>query len=589
MSLFKERFPKLDGLLEEKKCNAMEIFEAKNGQLTAKDGNIMLHSKYNPEKEAFAFIKDFDGMKYDTAVFLGAGLGYAVIEFAKKNPNASLILVEKDSARFFTALSCLDWSDVFLHEKLVVALDTPLDVLEGMFSSIRADKTFVFRNKSHSAYDDGYFSSVEKIILKSRRKDDVNTNTLEKFSKLWLSNSCRNLNYLGSLQGIQKYFCRGKNLPFTVIAAGPSLEKILPYLSEIKKRSVLVCVDTALHACLRHDVEPDFIILGDPQFYCAKHLDFLSSPSSILLTEIASYPSVFRFNCKRKELFSSMFPIGRYFEKIMGAKGLLQAGGSISTTAWDFARFCGSEKIFIAGMDLGFPGNETHIRGSQFEQKVFAESTRICSIENSNLQSLYGASPYFSTDYNGKKILTDKKMDLFKWWFEVQCRKADAMNAKTFTLTPESQKIDGISYMCMEDFMKLENVLERKKKFFDATCSLPEIAEKDFLLLKKNFFDGLKELGILAKKGVKLCNDGLADRVKLPQIVQKLDELDRMILNSAFKDVTSLVFPTQRQLELLAKDIPNVSQSDRQIYSLRYSKIVYQELFKSVLRYEKFI
>ena len=77
---------------------------------------------------------------------------------------------------------------------------------------------------------------------------------------------------------------------------------------------MIVCVDTALHACLKQNVEPDFIILTDPQYYASLHLEFLSSPSSILITEIAAYPSVLRFRCKETVLYSSMFPIGQFFE-----------------------------------------------------------------------------------------------------------------------------------------------------------------------------------------------------------------------------------------------------------------------------------
>ena len=69
--LFKERFPELSNSLEVKFSNEIEFETAKNGSLTAKRKNLLLHSKYNPEKEADNLVNRFDSEKKDTAIFLG--------------------------------------------------------------------------------------------------------------------------------------------------------------------------------------------------------------------------------------------------------------------------------------------------------------------------------------------------------------------------------------------------------------------------------------------------------------------------------------------------------------------------------------
>ncbi|MDO5774487.1 MAG: DUF115 domain-containing protein [Spirochaetales bacterium] len=591
-SLFKERFPELSNSLEVKFSNEIEIETAKNGSVTAKRKNLLLHSKYNPEKEADSLINSFDSEKKDTAIFLGFGLGYGLVEFAKKFPEPTLIIIEEDTASFFSALSAIDWSPVFEHKKLIFIIGASLEQTSVLISNCSYSKTHIFKTKSHTAHNQEYFDSVENIIFQNKQKEEVNTNTLEKFSRLWLSNSCKNLDYIEKLDGVNKFLNIANGIPFVIIAAGPSLEKILPHLNEIKERAIIVCVDTALHSCLEFNVEPDFIILADPQYYCSLHLEFLKSPESILVTEIAVYPSVFRFQCKEIVLFSSMFPIGKFFEKNIGEKGLLAAGGSVATTAWDFARMCGASEIYLAGMDLGFPSKKTHIRGSKFEEKIHCESSRTKTAETKNIQTLFSAAPFYAKDYNGNEILTDKKMQLFSWWFEKNCTSASAQGIKTFSLTPESLAINGIEKLSLEEFLLKPIAKDRRKILFEKAqenkkkLSTPKGIS--FEQQKKQFGENLKILESLAKRGIHLCNKALRSPLAIPEVFGKLNEIDQKISSSSAKDAAALVFPTQRQLDSLSEKIPNNSEAEKKLYSIRYSNLIYTELLKSINLYKKF-
>ena len=100
-----------------------------------------------------------------------------------------------------------------------------------------------------------------------------------------------------------------RKIPSVVCAAGPTLETVLPYLNKIKNKAVIIAVDTALRSLLRYNIEPDFILLIDPQYYAANHIAGLTSPSSVLITESSVYPSVMRFNCRKKVLCESLFPL----------------------------------------------------------------------------------------------------------------------------------------------------------------------------------------------------------------------------------------------------------------------------------------
>ena len=99
---------------------------------------------------------------------------------------------------------------------------------------------------------------------------------------------------------------------------------------------------------------------------------------------------------------------------------------------------------------------------------------------------------------------------------------------------------------------------------------------------KKEFDATLLSLESACKKGLSLCEKGLQNRLKLPEIYSKLNEIDSLISNSQAKDIVSLVFPTQRKLDKLVADIPDTTPQEKQTYPLMYSRIIYSQLLKSI-------
>lgn len=566
------------------------IESAKNGSPTASENAAMLHSKYNPEREAGQQLASFKADEMQAALFFSCGLGYTPIAFCQKYPAVPLVIIEEQADYIFQAFAVLDWTPVLSHAALTLLIGADSDSVASILRQYDLKKACIFSVPAQEAHSSDYFKTIRLLIAQEKRKDETNTATLEKFARLWLSNTCRNIRQLDLLDGIHKYAGLGTGIPFIVLAAGPSLGRVLPKLAELKQRAVIVCVDTALHSCLEAGVEPDFIVLVDPQYACAMHLEFLAAPTSILITEVAAWPSVFRFVCREKVLCSSMYPPGQYFESKLGAKGKLGAGGSVATTAWDFARFCGAHEIFLAGMDLGFPGRQTHIRGSQFEEREHRISSRLYTSESQSTAALLSANPTILKDYNGNDILSDKKMSLFSWWFEKNCAAAGEQGIRTYSLTAESLAIAGIESYSLEQFLEREDQTAGKTAFFAAAAERSRKtadATRDgsgFDAVLTGFLQDLEQMQVLATKGITLCEKAIANRLKAPEVFAELTRIDQAIMQSETKEAASLVFPTERKLKELTKDLPE----DKTLASLFYSRIIYRELKKACSDYVEF-
>ena len=580
---------------------------SKSGALTASQNGLPLHSAYNPKAEAeraAALAKDSDK---DIFIFAAIGLGY-LANAAAQIPGAdqkTFIILEPDPLHLFAALASIDLSDLFKIPKLFFAIGADVEQAASLVHCAGGfDKAQIFCQKSQAAHAQEWFDNFFTRARQSKDAAQVNVNTLERFGRLWLKNGARNLPQMQKLCGVKKFFgaadfskekisCNAKTaaasfsqepIPAVLIAAGPSLESVLPHLKEIHQRAITIAVDTALRACLRAEVQPDFIVLTDPQYWAYSHIAGLSAPQSILIAESAAYPSVFRFDCKEIVLMSSLFPLGKFIEGRLGAKGQLASGGSVATSAWDFARAIGCKEIYAAGLDLGYPNRQTHIKGSAFEQAAHNASSRLNPAELAKARILFSAKNQEALDFEGNKIITDERMKLFAWWFEKHI--ADDRQTKTFTFSKKGLAIKGADFFSLQDFLKKPEISEQKKAFFALASRSPASYEKEkFDAVIAELKDGLVKIDSQAKKGIALCNDILCGDRRAQQRIGDLDKIDQQILQSDAKNVAALVFPSQRQLEklFLAANIP---QNPVQANAAK-SKIIYTELKKSIEEFLK--
>lgn len=518
--------------------SAWNIVSAKNGSPTAKDGDLWLHSSYNPEREAAGLVKNVQSEKKGAGVFFAPALGYGVQSFCAANQNRAVVVVEPSVRHLLAAFCVTDWSGVFAQKDCIFALGADAGQVVAILEQCGLEDAQIFQQKSQTAHAQSYFDSLSELIRRNLKKNEINSTTLKKFGTLWMRNSARNIRAFGSAAGISRWSGAAKlgekTLPAVVLAAGPSLNAILPHLVEIKQRAILICVDTALRSCLAAGVEPDFIVLVDPQYWAFRHIAGLKSPSSILIGESAIHPAAFRFCCRRIEMCSALFPLGAHFEAQFGKKGDIGAGGSVSTSAWDFAKRLGAREIFVAGLDLGFSSKNTHVRGSSAEEDAHCASNRVCSAETAGVASLFSANTVFARDYGGNPILTDDKMKMFAWWFESNVLKAQDGGQRTFSLCKKNLAIPGISYFPLETFLQKDTISDGERSaFFHSAEKKPsmQFPKETFEAALRRFARDVSEIRALCSKKTVSLRDF-----------------------SRVETVAALLFATEAQFEKLKKE-----------------------------------
>ena len=481
LKLFNSRFPDLFNILEETfqitsfnletQLPSLLIQTAKNGEVTASDNGKLLHSAYNPSREAHNSVFIPEVQEKSSIVFYGMGIGYHLVEAAKlilQNSNKKkLIVVEPNLEYFLASLQLIDWTEIFKVEKLVLAINCPAESVLPLIEDTTTINTtlqgvsdaFYFDIASFTQHNQQYFECVKTIISRNKHKNEINAATTKKFGKLWSNNCKKNAKYINQLEFINIYKNKFIDIPFVIVAAGPTLQKNLINLKKLydskkakNKEIIIVCVETALKILLKNKINPDFIILTDPQFWAYKHIAGAQAPESVLITELSTYPSVFRFNCKKIVLCASQFPNGKEIEQKAGFSteqiGDLGSGGSVASCCWNFAVFAGAKQIYLMGLDLSFPGGQTHIKGSSAEQTWHTKSNRLANSDKFTTELLHNANVSLGTNYNNAPVLTDSRMKMFAWWFE--SRLASLPQIKTYTFSKEGLKIPGIEYIDFE-------------------------------------------------------------------------------------------------------------------------------------------
>jgi len=370
------RSPRLAAMVDAALPLPLEPARARNGSATAMAAGAWLHSRYDPEAEGGKIAEEAVATGASLVVLLGLGLGYtARAALAAGSPIAA---VESDPAWLAALFRIVDLSDVVSDARFSLILcPGGLGLLDYLEEAAPKSIVVVENGATMAAFPDAAKAFREQVS-RYRKKDEINAATLKRFGRLWVRNLSKNVREAASRPGLASLAGRFAGLPALVLAAGPSLDELEPVLKALAERMVIVCVDTALRSALRLGIEPDFVVVVDPQYWNARHLDRCASPGSVLIAEAAVWPSVLRFRARRTALCSSIYPLGRYVEDRMGPpKGELGAGGSVSTTAWDFARSLGCAPVYMAGLDLSFPGGRTHARASLFEQRALSAGSRL--------------------------------------------------------------------------------------------------------------------------------------------------------------------------------------------------------------------
>jgi len=536
---------------------------------------LYIHSPRDPVREGRRLAETVNTGN-GPVVVLGFGMGYAAqfAACAAAESGRPVVIVEKYKNILLKAMELRDLSD-FLSKKNIIfvvggtgeGILNALGIAGELVTPEKTDKkreVSVIRNKTLVDLDKEWYGAVEGKIRTWAMKDDVNTATFNRFGRRWVRNLSRNMSAIRDCPGISLLAnlaaAEGKDttLPVFLAAAGPSLDKTNRMLRDIYNRCIVVAVDTNLRFFVKNGVQPDFVLVVDPQFWNSRHLDRCTNEGAPLRTalvaESAVYPPVFHLPFRKTFLCGSLFPLGAFIEKQVDPKGKLGAGGSVATTAWDFARALGGQDIWISGLDLAFPGLKTHFKGARFEERSNSESGRFSPVETWVVRALRDGLPFKARSSSGGQVLTDRRLSLYAAWFENQFSRYPEI--RNYAIFQDGLAITGLHAATAEELLALPDRRDEINRRIDTAFAQieagfhnPEQArqraeryEKAVSVLTRGL-EGIKDA---AEEGAAIARQALKRGLNPSEqgkVLKELDKITLRITESEVKEVAGFLFP----------------------------------------------
>ena len=545
---------------------------------------ILIHSQRDPAREGQRQAGAAAAKTAGIIILLGFGLGYTAEALIQEH--RTLIVVERHKELFTLAMKSRNLESLISQGSVTFVLGSGAAAINTALSFVEIQKPLIIKNRALTGIteeDESWYAGVERRINTWASKDEINAATLQRFGKRWTRNLAANIDGVLRFPGVKNLenVLQDSGIPVFLAAAGPSLNRVTKHLKEIRRRCVMVAVDTSLRFLLHNGIEPDFTVSVDPQYWNALHLYRLNAPNTALIAESAVYPTALRnFIFSRIFFCQSLFPLGRFIEDRTDPKGMLGAGGSVATTAWDFARFLGPPSIWMAGLDLAFPGYRTHYRGALFEENTHAVSGRFCPAETFSVASLENGIPFFAASASGDKVLTDKRLSLYAAWFE---NRMEQTGITSYSLSPDGIVIPGVVSAMPEELLSLPVLREKANQLFSSLysridgeyCREQENRSSRYSIALSDLVRGLTTIRDQASAAKNIHVHKTQNPNETEKILKKLDKVNAAIAASPVKDAAGFLFPPVSELE--KKQL----ETDPFMRHLEFSRLFYHSLSES--------
>jgi len=405
-----------------------------NKTLILRDKNtgrdIKLHSAYDPVKEASRSVDSFTPGRSSIIIVSGLALGYHIELLRNKFPSLAVVAVEPDSK--IISICAEHYPNAIKNLQIVKELSD----IENIFSSLDMSS---FKGIAHFSHRPSYQLNnifYDKVIdeiktfISSKVSDLL---TRFEFEKKWISNIFKNFPLTVDAIGVSSFFGKFRDRPGIIVSAGPSLKKNIHLLNDLKRKCVIVAVDTALKVLTKHNISPHFVMTLDAQKYSQKHFNGITNGETVLLADIVCCHSVLKTFSNRKvisttskyyqntegESIRETTPTIDWFERFISSFGDIQSGGSVATSAFDFLLNAGCTEIVLVGQDLAYTGREIHCSGTYHNDDWISLTNRLTTLDSINQNIIRKRKTKHITSYGDKTpVISDFVFDLYKSWFE---------------------------------------------------------------------------------------------------------------------------------------------------------------------------
>lgn len=324
-------------------------------------------------------------------------------------------------------------------EAVIDASETEKDVGSNL------DPVFERFHKSYFCSND----INEELLLKK-----ANRNTLAKKLQEWAKQLNQNVDVVKSVPGSKVFYNKFKGVPAVIVCAGPSLKQSINQLKGLKKKAVIIAVDTSFKSLMKRGIEPHFVNAHDANENGKKFFEGQKTEAVGVFVNYIHPRTIKAYDGPMCFYYVDDDSISVYKTMSLACDGpdrrdgsfepsKIIGGSSVAHTAMYLAMELGCTTITYIGLDLSYPNMER----SHFE--------------SDNMKSIKEQKLIEVEDIQGRKIKTNLSFMSYKTVFEKMTPILSHMkNLKLFTSSQdENGKPAGIVHAGLEP-MRFETFID---------------------------------------------------------------------------------------------------------------------------------
>lgn len=380
------------------------IYSSDSGFLTITDNEcgITFHDVHNPMSEAITLARSIYKPTNREVHILGCDLGFLPYAINRESGGSCKIFIydiDETLRTYARQFGVLSWVPEGICEFVII--NDPAE-LARKFLSFLNDNEDVYRNNSVSAHISHWMSlrykklgidQIEKqssILLFEREKyNPCVTNMMKNYARPHIS------------------FDELKRSVFSdewiVVAAGPSLDDNMAFIKESLGTKTIVAVNTVLRRLPSEGITPDLYVAADPRSQLLDHIKgFEDVTKDIPLvadeTTCWEYIELYRGKiCFVPTPNGAGLPLSN-----PDSLDIWPISGTVVTLGIETALRLGAKKIYLVGLDLGYPGGITYAKSVSHKREEGKKGN--CTVRS----------------VNGKMIETNQVFDMFRGIIEEQ-------------------------------------------------------------------------------------------------------------------------------------------------------------------------
>lgn len=430
-----------------------------------------------------------------------------------------------------------------------------------------------------------------------------NFQTSKTLGDAWMKQGLKNLDAIARSANLAVLKKEMQGLPIVIVSPGPSLDKNIHLLKDLKGRAILMAAAQCARALHTAGVVPDFIVVADPGklTYFLDGVD--TSDVDALIVGVSSHPDFYNKLFRNTISFNANSAVDAWISDIFGDTLPISAAGSVSIDCFFFAKYWGCSQIIMVGLDLALSQGRSYSNQSANSESLIAIDENSGTLKFSNISEnmreilrAQGKSQQDDTEtlmtlpgYFGGTVFTRPNYHLFHGEFEVLARYEQGLPAPTplINCTEGGAYIEGFEHISL--CSAIEKYIGKEDKRITAriqsACST--VDKKQRLIQARNakldILKNIRKTRRLVKECQSLSQPGNNTSAKLNTLRIKEQELIQSIRRTPFISLPNVDL-VKKAMEM-AGDTSNINETNmvaRYIYeSVEHTCKEVQEIIES--------